>query len=167
MSDKSERNQKIITIILVILVLIIGIYNLFIKKDEVEKLDTETISLVTDVDRFFTVASCVSKYINYLSIDDKSSLYTLLDNNYKKENNITEDNMYNYIIDVNSGVQFQAYKMYSQNITENIVKYYVHGYIEYEQIDVVSAKSDYYVIAILDQETLTFSIVPYDGEIFK
>lgn len=167
MTNKEDRNQKIITIILVILVLIIGIYNLFIKKEKQEKLDTETISVVNDVDRFFTVASCVSKYISYLSIDDKASIYTLLDNSYKKDSNITEENLYNYVIDVSSGVQFQAQKMYSQNVAKNIVKYYVHGYIETDGMDIVGTKSDYYVIAILDEETLTFSIIPYDGEMFK
>lgn len=167
MIDNNEKKQKIITVIVVLLALIISVYNLFIKKEKVEKIDTETISIVKDPNRFYTVSSCILKYINYLSIDDMSSIYTLIDNNYKEENKITESNVLNYISDVTSGAQFQPFKMYSQSLTKNITKYYVSGYILYDQIDTVGVKSDYYVIAILDEENLTFSIIPYDGEMFK
>ena len=80
MNNKEDRNKKILAIVLAVAVLFLGIYKLFFEKEEVyeEKIDTETISIVKNNSRFFTVASCVSKYINYLSINDSENLLILL-----------------------------------------------------------------------------------------
>lgn len=164
--DNEERNKKILAIVLVIILLILGIYKIFFSKPKEEKIDTKTISVVKDNNRFYTVSSCVYKYLTYLSAKDNDNLYLLLDETYKKENNITKDNIYNYIGNVEGDISFNARKIFEQRLSKNVYKYYVKGYIQANTIFQTGEKQIYYVIVIMDQSNLTFSIMPYDGEMF-
>ncbi len=165
--DKEKRNKIIAIIILVIAIIVVIVLNIIYgNKSKEEVIDTKTISIVKDNDDFFTVSSCVSKYLNYLSINDTESLLTLLSKNYKEENNITSNNIYSYIKDVYSNPNFSPNKMYVQRLGKTIYKYYVYGTIEQEVINEISEGIDYYIIVILDESNTTFAIEPYNGEIF-
>ena len=169
MLKNEERNKKILAIVLVIAVLFLGIYKLFFEKNmvEEEKIDTKTISVVKDNSRFFTVTSCVSKYINYLSTHDTENLLVLLDNSFKEENSIDSNNLYNYINPITGINTFTGKKMFEQRLSKTAYKYYVYGYIQQELMDTISPKQDYYLIIILDEENMTFSVEPYNGDMFK
>lgn len=169
MIKNEERNKKMFAIILVIAVLLLGIYKLFFEKEKehIETIDTKTISIVKDNNRFFTVSSCVSKYINYLMIKDTENLLVLLSNEYKKENSINSNNIYDYIKIIDGNNTFSAKKMYQQRVSKNIYKYYIYGYIQEELIDSIGKKEPYYLIIIMDEENMTFSVEPYDGSMFK
>ena len=169
MDNKAERNKKILAIVIVIAVLFLGIYKIFFEKDiiEEEKIDTETISVVKDNSRFFTVSSCVSKYIGYLTNKDTDNLLILLSNEYKNNNSINSGNLYNFIGTINVNTTFSAKKMFQQRLSKTIYKYYVYGFIQEDLMDTVSAKQPYYLIVILDESDMTFAIEPYDGSMFK
>lgn len=163
-----EREKKIFALVLVVAVLILGIYKLFIEKnDNEEKIDTTTISILNDSNRFFTVSSCVSKYINYLSIKDTDTLLILLSKEYKEKEEINGDNLYEKIGTINGTNSFMGKKIFEQRLSKAVYKYYVYGFIQEELMDSISTKKDYYLIVILDEENMTFSIEPYDGEMFK
>lgn len=169
MGKTSENKDKIVAIILVIAVLVLGIYKLFFEKNGIkeEKIDTETISVVKDVNRFFTVSSCVSKYINYLSIKDTDNLLVVLSKQYKDENKINSENLYNFTGIIEGTNTFSGKKILVQQISKSIYKYYVYGFTQMELMDSVAPKKDFYAIIILNEENMTFSVEPYDGEIFK
>ncbi len=169
MGNNEERNKKILAIVLVVAVLFLGIYKIFFDKEkvEIESIDTETISVVKDNSRFFTVSSCVSKYINYLQTQDTENLLILLSKEYKDNNSVNSDNLYNYINKINGNKTFSPKKMFQQRISKSIYKYYVYGFTQEELMDSISPKQDYYLIVILDEETMTFSVEPYDGSMFK
>lgn len=166
--DKEEKSKKIIALVLVIAVIILGLYKLFFEGTNIkkEKIDTETISIVRDNDRFYTVSSCASKYINYLSIKDTDNLLILLSEDFKTKKSVNYDNIYSYIGTLDGTKNFVAKKMYEQRVSKNVYKYYVYGYIDNETIYYVSNKQDYYLIVLLDEENMVFAIEPYDGEIF-
>lgn len=169
MKNRADRNEKILAIVIVIAVLILGVYKLFFEKDDIveEKIDTETISVVEDNSKFYTVSSCVSKYINYLSYEDTENLLILLSNNYKQNNSINSTNIYNYISILNNPSTFEPKKMFQQRISKSIYKYYVSGYLQEETLDSISMKQEYYIIVIMDEKNMTFEIEPYDGSLFK
>lgn len=169
MNNKEERNKKIIAIVLVVAVLFLGIYKLFFDKDiyTEEKIDTETISVLKDNNRFFTVSSCVSKYVNYLSISDTENLLVLLNEEYKEKNSIDKNNLYSYIGTINGTSTFSPKKMFEQRVSQTVYKYYIYGYVNQEMMDEVTSRSDYYLIVFLDEKNMTFSIEPYDGSMFK
>ncbi len=169
MKNKADRNEKILTIVIVVAVLSLGIYKLFFEKNDIveEKIDTETISVVKDNSKFYTVSSCVSKYISYLSYEEIDNVLTLLSNNYKKNNSIDSSNIYNYISMLNAPSSFEPKKMLEQRLSKSIYKYYVSGYLQEETLDSTSMKQEYYVIVIMDEKNMTFEIEPYDGSLFK
>lgn len=169
MKNKADRNEKYLAIVIVISVLILGIYKIFYEKDDIveEKIDTQTISVVKDSSKFYTVSSCVSKYISYLSSGETDNLLILLSNDYKQKNSINSSNIYNYISTIDNSSTFTPKKIFKQRISKNIYKYYVSGYIQEEMIEADSIKKDFYVIVILDEKNMTFEIEPYDGNMFN
>ena len=169
MDEKAERNKKVLAIVIVITVLLLGIYKIFFEKNvfEEEKIDTKTISVLKDNSRFFTVSSCVSKYIRYLSSNDTENLLVLLSNEYKEKSSINSSNIYSFVGTLTGNKTFSAKKMFQQRISKTIYKYYVYGFLEENLMDSVSAKEPYYLIVILDESNMTFAIEPYDGSMFK
>ena len=163
-----EKNKKIFLIILVIAVLCLGIYKLFFegKKIKEESIDTETISIVTNPNDFYTVSSCVSKYLSYLSIGDTEKIFILLSDEYKKNNEVTKDNLYIFLNQLSGVYNFNPKKMFVQQINKNVYKFYVYGVISEEMMDLASDETDFYIVVILDRENTTFSIEPYDGNVF-
>ena len=168
MNSLEERNKKVLLIIVVVGVIFLGIYKLFFeKKSENENIDTETIEIVTNQNDFFTVSSCVSRYINYLSASDNDKIYMLLGKEYKEKNNITKENLNNYIKYLDGIYSFNPKKMFVQRLGLNTYKYYVYGLISKESIDITPEESNFYISVILDRKNGTFAIEPYNGEIFE
>ena len=151
--NKNEKTQVIVTVVLVAAVS--------------EKIDTETISIVNDNSKFFTVSSCVSKYLNYLSIRDTDNLLILLSNDYKTKNSVDKSNIYSFVGSVQGNPEFSPRKMFVQRMSKNVYKYYVYGTITQDVINTLGESIDYYLIVILDEENMTFAIEPYNGEMFK
>ena len=163
-----ERNKRVLAVILSIAVIALIAYNLFFTKKEVEEqIDTATISIVTDNSRFYTVSSCVVKFFAYMNSNNKDSIIKLLSEDYKTKNNINTSNLYSYVTKFKVHSSFAPMKMYSQKLSKYVTKYYVYGKSEEEGTNATGLSSDYYLIVYLDESSLTFSIEPYDGEIFN
>lgn len=167
--ENRERNLNIITIVLVICVVLLGIYKLFFDKKvpDNDKIDTDTISVVTDRNDFYTVSSTINNYVNYLSSSDSEKILSVLDLKYKKENGINSSNLYNFIEKLDGIYIYQPRKMFVQRMSENVYKYYTFGYLRQDTINGYGQKQNYYLIVLLDQSNMTYSIMPYNGEMFK
>lgn len=162
-----EKNQKVLAIVLVIAVIVLFGYKLFFNKNNKNNIDTETIELVKDNNKFFTVAGCIDKYLINLSSDNTENVLILLDEMYKKNNNINSNNLYSFIKKIDNYYGFITKKMYVQRESKSKYKYYVYGLIEKGIEDSYKNYDDYYVIVTLDESNLTFSVQPYDGEMFN
>ena len=164
MKDK----QNLLVILLVIVTALVVILNFITKEEVVEQND---IKIVTNYSNFYTVNSCLYRVINHLSLKDSESLLLLIDENYKKENKITKDNVLSKFKDVPQDSTFKSKKMYYEQLNSGITKYYVYGEIQKNQIfdegiDESIKGEDAYFIVYIDWENEIFSIQPYDGEIF-
>lgn len=126
------------------------------------------IEIVTSSSKFYTVNNCVYRYLTYLQANDADNLTILLDGSYKKKNNISADNVLDKLEKLDGVYSFEARKMYQEELNEDITKYYVYGYLKEEVIDqsFEVESIDYYIIVTLNAKNQTFSITPYDGEIF-
>lgn len=164
--DKIDKNQKIALILLgigLVIVLIIKIVSFYNNKETIDN----SIKIVTDQNKFFEVSSCIDKYITYSQTDDYDSLFNILNKEYVEQNNISKENIFNYIRKFDSNDIFSSRKMYYQQLDNSIYKYYVYGTYRQELIDGVGQSQDYYFIVYLYTNNMTFSIEPYDGEIFE
>lgn len=130
---------------------------------------------IDNPDEFFMVVGCVNQYlgivnkanIENMAVDDseeiinsfKVSIHNLLDQEYKENNNITTDNVYDYVEDINQTVLFFIPLKIKGITTENgeTTRYVVYG-IE-EDINYNYLK-DLYIIVNIDNNNKTFSIEP-------
>ena len=155
-------NKKMIILFGVLIIIVVFILHFNRKKSD------DKITLVRDNSTFFTVSSCVSKYISYLSTNDTEKLYILLDSKYKKKYNIDEESINNYLISLDGNYMFKGKKMYSEKVGKSRYKYYVYGVLIENTMDVFDMdEEDYYLIVYLNEKDMTFSIEPYDGAIFN
>lgn len=162
MKNLIKKNKKMILIsLLIILIIIILLFKIFADNKKDSK-----ITIVTSSSKFYTVSSCVSRYLNYLYSEDVDNIVLLLDNSYKKKNNINTNNVFSNIDKLDFLYSFQARKMYEQKINDSITKYYVYGYLIKEDIDYNNDKKDYYIIIYLNSRDMLYSVTPYDGDIF-
>lgn len=165
---EKKKDYTLLIIICVILLCIVVL--LFLNNDSTNSniLNEEPkYKLVEDYSRFFTVNSCVYKYITYLNGNKTDELLKILDEEYIKNNNINSNNVYNFINKLNGNYTFKSKKIYYEVNNEKVIKYFVYGYLIEETIDGLGSKKDYYVIVNLDLENQLFSITPYDGSLFK
>ena len=162
-----DSNNKFLIVILIILGVIAGILYFIDDKEEEVTSKEPAYSLLKDYSRFFTVNSCVYKYITYSMSDKTEDLLNVLDKNFIEKNGINSDNVYQHINKLNGSYSFKAKKIYYQKVSDTYFKYYVYGYLIQDVIDSEGVKEDYYVIVNMDLEKQIFSITPYDGKIFK
>lgn len=164
--EKQANNKLLMIIFIALVVILIAVYYLKDRNDE-KSYYTEP-EIVTNNSNFYTVSSCVSKYVSYLYNKDIDNLLVLLNQKYIEKNNIDSSNIFEYLIPLDSYQTFKAKKMYVSRVDEHIYKYYVYGILEEEYIDSYGKYvGDLYVVVYLNEEGMTFSVEPYDGEIFK
>lgn len=164
---QKNENNKLLIIIFIALVIILLLVYYFKEKNEDKNYYTAP-EVVTNNSNFYTVSSCVSKYISYLYSKDVDNLLVLLNQKYIDKFNIDSNNIFDYIQPLSSYQTFKAKKMYFSQVDKHIYKYYVYGVLEEEYIDSIGKYvSDLYVIVYLNEDGMTFSIEPYDGEMFK
>ncbi len=169
---EKTKNKWVIPLIILLVLLFSAsmIYNL--KKNDNENIST-TINnneyvLLSDYSRFFTVNSCVYKFVNYLQKQEYEKLLEVLNKDFVSNNNISASNLNNFFPNLNNGTySYVSKKIYYKKETKNIIKYYVYGYIQKETIDSVGEKNYYSYEVNFDTKNQTFDIAPYIGDLFK
>lgn len=139
--------------------------------------DSSKIEDVTDKVRYFTVSTCITKYFNqidkenfsYYEMDQNGKYvlaveqseinqdnYNLLSTEYIEKNNITIDNVNQYIDDITGSVIYTPLEM-KVSIDINAEKYITYGFIQNTQNEFIK---EVYLIVNLDSVNKTFSIEP-------
>ena len=166
-----EKNQKILAVVLVIAVIALGVYKLFFNKDKSNGVDTKTISVVNDINEFYTVSNCVDKLFMYINIEDKENILVLLSKEYKKENGVDSINIFSFISKFDKDYSFMPKKMFVQRKSKNVYKYYVYGKKVFDTGEDLGdgylIGDNYYIVVLLDKSNMTFAVEPYDGAIFN
>lgn len=155
-------NKNMVILFVILLIIIVFILHYRLNKDD------EGIQILKDNSTFFTVSSCVSKYLNTVSSKNTDNLLILLDDKYKKKYNIDADIVYDHTGYLEGIYSFKGKKMYYEKVGKARYKYYVYGIIKKDMINNLNAEeTDYYLIVYLNEKDMTFSIEPYDGAIFN
>lgn len=166
MKDKSKLVAIFLAVTAILVVVISSIFG-NVKKEEVNNKKY----IVTNYSNFYTVNSCLYRVITYLASQNANNMMLVLNEKYKEKNNVTESDVLNLFPQVEPSSNFVSIKMYYENISKNIKKYYVEGYIKKNQlIDGTDTNNEdqalVYFIVYLDYENKVFSIEPYSGDIF-
>lgn len=166
-----------IIVLLIIIVLAIIIIMNNIKSNEnvgqnniiIEQNQNKKIEKVQSASAYFTVQSCINKYINYVTSKDTDSILKLLDSGYIIENNITEDNVLEKIENISGFVIFEAEEIYVEEIDSNNKIYYVSGVLKQEGLEVYTTiDTEFYITVNMNFNDNIFSIIPFgNGGLFN
>ena len=164
---KKDRS-KLLAIFLVIVTIAVVVLSFMIKK---ENFEDSKIKIVTNPSEFFTVNSCIYRVTTYAFKKDTDSLIKVLDENYKKKNNINRENVLDKFLKLDEDSTFVSKKMYYKELNSNVKKYYVYGVIEENKIhdytEITNSNvEDMYFVVNIDSKQKIFSIEPYSGELF-
>lgn len=156
-----------IGIVLTIIIIICGILLTISNSDNVENnVNTNDLPQTIEVTRvknrndFFTVTNCVDRYITYLSRKDADILYNYLDEQYRKTNGITKQNILENIQTLNDFYKFKAREMYILKDSNEIEQYFVYGTLTLEATGDDEQETKFYISIKLDKTNNTFSVIP-------
>lgn len=159
------KKDDIKTLVVVILIcsLCVGLVLILNHKSNSEKLEP-----VNDYNVFFSTYNYVTNYINKVGSKNNESIYNLLYSDYIVDNNITVDNVFNYVEDISSEISLKVKGIESVKIKENYL-YYINGSLVKETYDGSEIYNDNYeVVLVYDYDSLTYSIYPIiDGKANK
>ena len=167
MDDKILKKIWLLSIVIILIAFSIYLINKEDIRINTNSLKGESVQIVKNYNDFYTVNSCIYRYLTYLQNNDTNSLLKVLNEDFIRTNGINSTNIYNYLISYDGNVNFNSKKMYYEEMSSNVIKYYVYGYVEKDIMDSFPEQIDAYYIVILDKENKVFSIQPYNGEIFK
>ena len=161
--NKLTKKQKVLAYALTFVLVVLIVLKFVFKDEEKKQLD-----IVTSSSKFYTVSSCVNRYIDFVYNEDSEKILEVLDSKYKTKNNLNKNNLFDKLDRLDKEYDFEARKMYQEKINDDVMAYYVKGYL-IENImsnNLVNEKKDFYIIVYLDSKNSTYSVVPYDGEVF-
>lgn len=157
------KNLKRMIIILSVLAIIIFICILILNKNsqewktkltDVDESDDfiKAMSIVNNNETFFSVEKMLEMYILRVASKDKEATYGILDDDYIKNNNITEENVLTKIPEIISeNDNYRIRQMYGQTNLENEV-YYIYCIFE-------NNKSENTYFALYnDKQNVTYSV---------
>lgn len=155
MSEKIEI--KIIMFLVLLTLLLVAIFGFNKKEGKLE--------LLKDSSEFYMISGCVNRYFLYQIDPDTDKVYTILNKDYKKEKNITLENIKDTISLETIMYTYDAKKIYKQQLSKNVFRYYVTGLAQPQTLegngDTVTRK---FVVTLYHQNS-TFDIKPYEGNI--
>lgn len=131
----------------------------------IEQNQSKKIEKVNSASAYFTVKSCINKYINYVTNKDTDSILKILDSSYIKENNINQNNVLEKIETISGSIIFEAETMYVEEIDENNKIYYVLGSLKEEGLETYTTIDDeFYITVNMNYDDNIFSIIPFGNE---
>lgn len=159
----SKKNTLEIIIALIIMISFIGfrLYSNY-KTAKKETEYSKEVHLVSDNSRYFTVISCIEKYLNTVETGNKNNILLTLDSEYKKAYNINEKNINNYIpkLEKDKMYNYSVHKMYEKRISKNVSEYYIYGDIVETIMDESILGTSYDITIILYEDKFLFSVRP-------
>ena len=131
---------------------------------------------------YFDINTCMAQYLTILNVNDgryygfdengnytrvveeeeiKKNIYDVLSTSYIVRNNITVNNVYDYISTINESVLYVPLEARALQNLENIQSFIVHGILQSTQLQVID---EVYAIVNIDKINSVFSIEPICGE---
>lgn len=165
-----NKTEKIEIIIIIVLIAVFGstlIMARSIDNNVEEEVIDNTVSPLKNVNRYFTIDSAISKYTSYVASSDTDSIIKTLSDDYIKKNDITIDNVFDYITSYGPNYTSSTREIYQISSHNNIYKYYAKVRISLENMDTSNVIGYEYFEVTIDEEHLTFAIEPISEIIYQ
>lgn len=169
MFNVSETQKKVLSIwaiIGVVILLIVILVSTITPKDKkdnsINNLTSEDSNVIIDRNRYYTVKNAILKYYSYVNMEDYSSVLAILDEAYIKDNNITLNNVTDYLTDTKVALSYQSKVMCLKSVKKSVYRFVIEG----EEISANTGSviaSKYYEVA-LDGNNSRFSLMPIDAK---
>lgn len=155
-----------LVIIVVSLIIFSGLFAFAMYENKINE-DKIEVEYVTNANIFYTVESCVNKYVSLIVAQDSIALYNVIDEQYREEHGITINNVLANNIKLSGNYSFNAQKMLQDKNSEHT--YYVKGYLIEESLmedGFSNEKIEYGLIVKLDVDNNIYSIIPSEVEVY-
>jgi hypothetical protein len=173
---KIKKYIGIISFIIVLLIVLLIITQLKKEKGNENNLDIDRIqnnieiTKTTDVNDFYTVDKCVQTYLAEIELKDSDIALSLLDEEYIKENQIDEDNIWDYITEYSNKESYRTKEIYEIN-GEFCNIYFVKGRIDqhdiFFKVGIDGNRRAFCIIPIIEKEYEEKKIDKLDKQIDK
>lgn len=111
--------------------------------------------IVKDETRYYTVANAMTKYSSYINSKDSENVLTILDENFKKSNNVNKDNVLEKVGNFDKTISIIPSYMCSRKKSENVTQYIFSSTINDIKGEAIT-KKNYSVY--LDASNMTYSV---------
>lgn len=164
------KKLKITIIVLLVILVLVLVCILMIKPKETKFIPGESdtsqdfiknMGLVNDYQTFFGIRKMLMSFIDKVASGDKEATYTLLDDDYIKENNITKENVFNKIAGLTKYNNVKMRQAYGQENSEN-AEYYIKCVLEKNHIG-----EEHYFAIYTDVSNYAYSIEIIDKNIYE
>ncbi len=167
------KKIKYIIILVIVIIIGIGLMIFFINKNQDESNQTyehseeieeiieskkDEVNILKNRDDFYTIENCINRYLNYLAIGDKEAIIQILDEEYKNQKGITDENVMTQLNNTGKHNIFKAKKIYIKEKSIEEKEYYVSGKIREDQINEHGEESDFTITVKTYQDI--YSIIP-------
>ena len=162
MSPKKKNTLEIVlSLLLIASFFAYRLYSNYVVAKEEAKISGE-IKLVDNNSRYFTVISCVEKYLNTVQSGNINNILLTLNDDYKETYGITANNVGNHIpkLDNDKMYSYSGSEMKEKRISKNVVEYYVTGEIQAFVLEGNPKSFKYDLTVILYESEFLFSIRP-------
>ena len=181
--DKKLIRRVIICIVIIMIIIIGYLIKIMHQHKEEDKMydDSESIPIEElikvdpqnrNIDRisYFDIDSCMNRYLSTIDTNNfiyqgreesqiKESIYNILSESYIKQNNITKDNVYNFVKTKSESTLYVPLEI-SVIQQSNIKSFLVHGLLENFDLQVTD---EIFVVVNIDITNNLFSIEPIYG----
>ena len=157
--DLGESEKKVLKVwgsIALVLMIGLTVAAIMMKLDNTTEEAKKGYAILQDSTRYYTAANALNKYYAFVNAKDADSVLKILADDYKKDNNITKDNVmekvgYDKNVSVTPG--YMCFYEYKTGVVEYIFKGTVKNMNKADEI-----LDEKYYRVILDGNNMTFSV---------
>ena len=169
MFNISESQKKVLGIWAIIAVIVFSLVILIAvtirreDKELIENITAKDSKMLVDRNRYYTVKNAITKYYSFINMKDYDAVLKILDESYIKTNNITKENIDEFITN-DVQISYQSRVMCLKSAKNGIYTFVTDG----SEISANKGEfiSDQYYQVKLDGNSSLFSILPIDKTIY-
>lgn len=163
----TQENKIKLKIILVIFLIFCALFLvIYINKGKTNNKDSNTLKLleVDNYNIYFSVQKNLNKFIEYYVKNEKSSVYNMLNEKYKKENNIDLNSNIKLLNTFSENAYLKNLKEKYYKLNDNVNCYYVKGDLYEDSFEEDKfLENNIHFLVLIDYNNITFEIIPVES----